>query len=96
MPKCYSFYVGANLKLKDIKSCGISTQRATFINWRKSNGEPLHNFVTWKDLRAVPLVNEWNSSLTMKVRFRIQTKLHTTFTDFSYSRASKSDLKHCI
>ena len=75
MPKCYSFYVGANLKLKDIKSCGISTQRATFINWRKSNGEPLHNFVTWKDLRAVQLVNEWNSSLTMKVRFHIQTKL---------------------
>ena len=49
-----------------MKCCGISTQRATFINWRKSTGRPFHNFITWKDLRADQLVKEWNSSLTMK------------------------------
>ena len=62
-----NFILGANLKLKDIKCCGISTQRATFINWRRSNGEPFHNFITWKDLRADKLVNDWNASFTMKV-----------------------------
>jgi len=47
---------------------GISTQRATFTNWRKSDGKELHNFITWKDTRADELVKEWNHSLAMKVR----------------------------
>ena len=63
-------FLDANLQFKNVKCCGISTQRATFINWRKSTGRPFHNFITWKDLRADQLVKEWNSSLTMKVRSR--------------------------
>ena len=56
----------ADIEPQNVKSIGISTQRATFINWRKSNGKHFHNFITWKDLRANELVKEWNQSLTMK------------------------------
>ena len=62
-----NYFQGAKIEPSDIKSVGISTQRATFTNWRRSNGKPFHNFITWKDLRADDLVKEWNNSLTMKV-----------------------------
>lgn len=64
---------------KDIKSIGISTQRATFITWRKSNGKAFHNFITWKDLRANDLVQEWNNSLTMR-GIRVGSKILHFFT----------------
>ncbi|KAF5274083.1 hypothetical protein FQR65_LT04481 [Abscondita terminalis] len=51
-------------------SLGISTQRATFTTWRKDNGRPFHNFITWKDLRSDALVKQWNRSFTIKT-FRI-------------------------
>ena len=62
-----NYSIEAGLMASDIKCLGISTQRATFINWRRSNGKPFHNFITWKDLRADDLVKEWNSSFTMRV-----------------------------
>jgi len=56
----------ANILPKDVKSIGISTQRATFTSWKKSTGKPFHNLITWKDLRADGLVKEWNHSFSMK------------------------------
>ena len=56
----------AKLTAQDIKCLGISTQRATFINWRKSSGKPFHNFITWKDVRADDLVQSWNNGISMK------------------------------
>jgi sugar (pentulose or hexulose) kinase len=47
----------------------MSTQRGTFVTWSKSTGKPFHNFITWKDLRADDLCQEWDSSYTMKVRY---------------------------
>ena len=72
--KChYSCYIvilflipAAKLTAQDIKCLGISTQRATFINWRKSSGKPFHNFITWKDVRADDLVQSWNNGISMK------------------------------
>lgn len=56
----------ANLIPSQITCLGVSTQRATFTTWRKDNGKPFHNFITWKDLRSDALVHQCNSSLTMK------------------------------
>ncbi len=57
------------IEAKQLQSIGISTQRATFINWSKSTGVPFHNFVTWKDLRAGDLVKEWDKGFSMKVNY---------------------------
>lgn len=50
----------AQIQVKDLKSLGISTQRATFISWRKDDSSYLHNFITWKDIRAKALAKELN------------------------------------
>lgn len=60
-------FLDANLTARDIKSLGISTQRATFITWDKTTGRPFHNFITWKDMRAKDLIKEWNNSFVVKV-----------------------------
>ena len=65
--KCFIYFSDANILPKDVKSIGISTQRATFTTWKKSTGKPFHNLITWKDLRADALVKEWNNSFSMKV-----------------------------
>ncbi|XP_039276096.1 putative glycerol kinase 5 [Nilaparvata lugens] len=56
----------AGLKASDITVMGISCQRGTFITWNKTTGQPYHNFITWQDLRADSLVQQWNKSMTMK------------------------------
>ncbi|VEN36979.1 unnamed protein product [Callosobruchus maculatus] len=57
----------ANITFTQIESLGISTQRATFITWKKDTGETLHNFVTWKDLRAREYLKVLNNSWRMAV-----------------------------
>jgi len=59
----------ADLEASALTCMGISTQRATFTTWKKSTGQELHNFITWKDTRAEHLVKQWNSSLSMKVTY---------------------------
>lgn len=59
--------VDAKIDVAQIKSLGISTQRATFITWKKDTGEYLHNFITWKDLRALKLIKQVNSSWLVNV-----------------------------
>lgn len=50
-----------------ITCIGICTQRCSFTHWNKKTGKSLHNFITWKDIRANKIVKEWNESLGMKV-----------------------------
>ncbi|CAG9765843.1 unnamed protein product [Ceutorhynchus assimilis] len=54
-----------DLSIKQVNSLAISTQRGTFITWRKDTGVPLHNFITWKDLRAAELIKQINGSWKM-------------------------------
>ncbi|XP_017781360.1 PREDICTED: putative glycerol kinase 5 [Nicrophorus vespilloides] len=56
----------ASLSAADVSCIGISTQRGTFITWRKDTGKHFHNFITWKDMRSLSLVKEWNNSIAMK------------------------------
>lgn len=59
--------IAAGIEANQIAGLGICTQRSTFITWDKVTGKPYHNFITWKDLRADPLVRKWNSSYMLKV-----------------------------
>ncbi|XP_067003206.1 putative glycerol kinase 5 isoform X2 [Anabrus simplex] len=56
----------AGVGVQQVACLGISTQRSTFITWHRETGKPFHNFITWKDIRADKLVQEWNNSFTMK------------------------------
>ena len=58
------------LKFEDIVGLGITCQRSTFTLWRRSTGEPVINFLSWQDLRAVDLCKAWNESTTFRaIRF---------------------------
>jgi hypothetical protein len=59
----------SGINLHQIACIGISAQRSSFITWHRETGEPFHNFITWRDLRADGLVQQWNKSLTMRVGF---------------------------
>ncbi|EDW50263.1 GM14527 [Drosophila sechellia] len=54
----------AKLTPPDITCLTICTQRCTFLTWDHRSGEYYHNFITWKDLRADELVDQWNASWT--------------------------------
>ncbi|GAB3913911.1 FGGY family carbohydrate kinase [Mucilaginibacter boryungensis] len=43
--------------LTDIKTCGISNQRETFVVWNEF-GQPLYNAVVWQCKRSVPVCKE--------------------------------------
>ncbi|XP_012158062.1 putative glycerol kinase 5 [Ceratitis capitata] len=58
--------VEARLKPTDITSFGLSTQRCTFLTWNHETQEYYHNFITWKDLRANELVDQWNAGMAIK------------------------------
>ncbi|XP_066245713.1 putative glycerol kinase 5 [Euwallacea similis] len=60
----------ANISVGEVCFLAISSQRATFVTWRKDTGETLHNFITWKDLRAADITEQINNSWKM-------TALHT-------------------
>ncbi|XP_017862866.1 PREDICTED: putative glycerol kinase 5 [Drosophila arizonae] len=56
----------AKLTPADISCLTISTQRCTFLTWNHRTKEYYHNFITWKDLRADELVQQWNSSCLLR------------------------------
>ncbi|CAH0550514.1 unnamed protein product [Brassicogethes aeneus] len=59
-----------NINIFDVKSLGISVQRASFITWSKSSGKPFHDFITWKDLRTknfAKVVNKYWSVRILKL-----------------------------
>ncbi|MFN8349161.1 MAG: glycerol kinase GlpK [Spirosomataceae bacterium] len=49
---CISEFTAKGHDTKDIRSCGISNQRETFVVWDE-NGMPLHNAVIWQCKRSV-------------------------------------------
>ncbi|XP_076257868.1 glycerol kinase 5 isoform X2 [Rhynchophorus ferrugineus] len=95
--------IDANISAKQIKSVGISTQRATFITWSRKTGKPFHNFITWKDLRAWDYINKINRSwktwflrtgsflvhlFTRQLKFNIVANLKFTSAHMSDQSAS--------
>ncbi|XP_062136580.1 putative glycerol kinase 5 [Drosophila sulfurigaster albostrigata] len=56
----------AKLTPANITCLTISTQRCTFLTWNHRTKEYYHNFITWKDLRADDLVQQWNASCSLR------------------------------
>ncbi|KAH8370991.1 hypothetical protein KR093_005857, partial [Drosophila rubida] len=56
----------AKLTPAHITCLTISTQRCTFLTWNHRTKEYYHNFITWKDLRADDLVQQWNASCSLR------------------------------
>lgn len=49
---CLQEFVKTGRELSDIKACGISNQRETFVVWDKE-GKPLHNAIVWQCKRSI-------------------------------------------
>ncbi len=52
--KCLSDFKKKGGTAADIKACGISNQRETFVIWNKS-GKPLHNAIVWQCKRSIAI-----------------------------------------
>ncbi|MBD3373491.1 glycerol kinase GlpK [candidate division KSB1 bacterium] len=59
--ECVQDFVSKGGKLEQIRTCGISNQRETFILWNKG-GEPLTNAIVWQCKRSVGLCNRLKQS----------------------------------
>ncbi len=51
---CLDIFKANGGKTEDIKACGISNQRETFVLWDEK-GQPLHNAVVWQCKRSVAI-----------------------------------------
>ncbi len=45
----------------NIKACGISNQRETFVVWDET-GQPLHNAIVWQCKRSVDICRQWKDA----------------------------------
>jgi glycerol kinase len=59
--KCLVDFKGKGGEYTDIKVCGISNQRETFIVWDK-NGTPLYNAVVWQCKRSIEICERWKNA----------------------------------
>ena len=48
----------AQLGVGDLVGLGITNQRETTVVWDRRSGEPVHNALTWQDMRTDHLVHE--------------------------------------
>jgi glycerol kinase len=56
--KCLTDFKIRGGVLSDIKSCGISNQRETFVVWDKI-GKPLYDAVVWQCKRSIEICERW-------------------------------------
>ena len=52
--KCLEAFLGSGGRLQEIRACGISNQRETFVLWDAA-GKPLYNAVVWQCKRSVDI-----------------------------------------
>ncbi len=55
--KCIADFTSKDGRIEDIRSCGISNQRETFVLWDR-NGEPLHQAVVWQCKRSTAVCEQ--------------------------------------
>jgi glycerol kinase len=48
----------AQLEVRDLVGLGITNQRETTVLWDRATGQPVHNAITWQDMRTDHLVDE--------------------------------------
>lgn len=52
--QCLKAFTDTGNEINDIKTCGISNQRETFVIWNKE-GKPLYNAVVWQCKRSIEI-----------------------------------------
>jgi len=58
--KCIDAFKANGGDLTDVKTCGISNQRETFVVWDE-DGKPLHNAIVWQCKRSVKICERLKS-----------------------------------
>ncbi|MDB5247139.1 MAG: glpK [Segetibacter sp.] len=56
--KCLDDFKAKGGNLENIKACGISNQRETFIVW-DDTGKPLYNAIVWQCKRSITVCERW-------------------------------------
>src|ERR1044071_5199636 len=56
--KCIADFKAKGGDIDNIKACGISNQRETFVVWDHT-GTPLYNAVVWQCKRSVAICERW-------------------------------------
>ncbi|HEV9038039.1 MAG TPA: glycerol kinase GlpK [Puia sp.] len=59
--QCLETFASGGGRPDDIRACGISNQRETFVLWDRS-GTPLCNAIVWQCKRSVDICNRWRSA----------------------------------
>lgn len=68
--KCIEAFTVNGGTVADIRACGISNQRETFVVWDK-NGKPLHNAVVWQCKRSVHICERLKKGgLEQQIQFK--------------------------
>lgn len=57
----------SKISASEVASLGLTSQRNSFLTWRRSTGQPLHRIINWQDTRAEDICNRWNGSLLMRM-----------------------------
>lgn len=78
--KCLAEFIKLGFDLGDIKSCGISNQRETFIVWDRS-GNPLYNAVVWQCKRSIQICQRLvGAGFSDEIRFKTGLVLDPYFS----------------
>jgi glycerol kinase len=71
----------AQIGVRDLGGLGITNQRETTVLWDRATGEPVHNALTWQDMRTDHLVQELAGEVgTDRFRDRCGLPLATYFS----------------
>jgi glycerol kinase len=71
----------AQLTVRDLAGLGITNQRETTVLWDRATGVPVHNAITWQDMRTDQLVRELSGTEGVdRYRDRCGLPLNTYFS----------------
>jgi len=79
----------AKIELSQVKAIGITNQRSSFLTWERKSGKPLHNIISWQDVRAEELSQATNTSFYVRA-IQLFSKLLHFFTGIERYAAGSS------
>jgi glycerol kinase len=89
--KCFRDLQANGVRRENVRTCGISNQRETFVIWDK-NGVPLHNAVVWQCKRSIDVCNQLmdlEGSIRKKTGLRIDPYFSGTKVIWLYQNDEK-------
>jgi len=103
--KCIDAFISAGGDAGDIRTCGISNQRETFVTWNRE-GKPLYNAVVWQCKRSIAIcerLKKQNLQQTIKEKTGLlidpyfsATKLIWLYENIETIRTAVNDGEACF